>query len=390
MLVFLLFWSLAYLRGKRCAFAQKVTEGVKQSGLQLGLEASKSCGASVSRAEMAATALQEGRADLATMLLDDEPNPADQVPLLMSMEHHNRALEKALASQDPDLIFLALLHLLKKKGPQEVFKVAMQEPTARGLLVSYSGEQDEKLLRELCETCDTPMTLCAHSLPKAFKMPDLQRRVKALQAVHKIASQSQQLNAKFMSKAIDEQIRLQEAQTELEKLTGKEFVDTSAAQTVQQCFALNQYSKGVRLAKDLNMSEKLLWSLKVNGLAEGHDWRELEKLSKEKKVPMRPYQLPYQRPYQLPSPSCLHALERTVLKVCTCGGQVPPIGLEAFVEACIAHDRMDEAANYCARLTGALPRAHPAGCYIIVCVSTPPRDVPRRALAGAAVWWCRR
>jgi hypothetical protein len=95
----------------------------------------------------------------------------------------------------------------------------------------------------------------------------------------------------------------------LEKLTGKEFVDTSAAQTVQQCFALNQYSKGVRLAKDLNMSEKLLWSLKVNGLAEGHDWRELEKLSKEKKVPIRPYAPPTSSLPLLPARSRAHSTE---------------------------------------------------------------------------------
>jgi len=61
------------------------------------------------------------------------------------------------------------------------------------------------------------------------------------------------------------------------------------------------------------MSEKLLWSLKVEGLAEGHDWKELEKLSKEKKM--------------------------------------PPIGIEPFVEACITHGRMDEAAVYADRLT---------------------------------------
>ena len=47
----------------------------------------------------------------------------------------------------------------------------MQEPAARGLLVAYSGEQDEGLLRQLCETCDTPMTLCAHSLPKVVYVP---------------------------------------------------------------------------------------------------------------------------------------------------------------------------------------------------------------------------
>jgi hypothetical protein len=35
----------------------------------------------------------------------------------------DNAYKKALESQDPDLIFLALLHLLKQKGAQEVFKV---------------------------------------------------------------------------------------------------------------------------------------------------------------------------------------------------------------------------------------------------------------------------
>ena len=58
-----------------------------------------------------------------------------------------------------------------KKKQKKKHKVAMQEPAARGLLVAYSGEQDEGLLRQLCETCDTPMTLCAHSLPKVVYVP---------------------------------------------------------------------------------------------------------------------------------------------------------------------------------------------------------------------------
>ena len=99
---------------------------------------------SVSRADMAATALQENRHELAILLLDDEPSAADQVPLLMSMEEDQRALDKALLSQDPDLVFLALLHLLKKRGPQEVLKAVMRDETARGLMVTYCSHQGER------------------------------------------------------------------------------------------------------------------------------------------------------------------------------------------------------------------------------------------------------
>jgi len=186
------------------------------------------------------------------------------VPLLMSMQQDQRALDKALASEDPDLIFLALLHLLKRHGAKEVFSVSMKEPTARGLMVAYSAQQDEALLRQLCEACETPLTLCFHLLPRAFKMPDLGRRHKALEAVRKLAAQSTEESAKFVCKQIDDVTRLAEAQMELEHITGKQiFLDTSCAQTVRQCFALNQYSKGLRLAKDLGLSERLLWSLKV-------------------------------------------------------------------------------------------------------------------------------
>lgn len=263
---------------------------------------------------MSRDVVMQGRNQLAVLLLDAEPNPADQVPLLMSMQDDKGALDKALESQDPDLIYLALLHLLKRRGAQELFKVVMKDATARALMLSYSALQDDTLLRQLCETCDVPMTLCAYMLPKAFKMPDLPRRTKALEAVKKTAAQSSDEGGKFLARQLDDQLKLQQVQVELEQLTGKaSFLDTSAAQTVRQCFALNQYSKGLRLAKDLNMSEKLLWSLKVEGLAEGHDWKELDKLSNEKKV--------------------------------------PPIGLEPFVEACIKHDRLDEAGRYVERLT---------------------------------------
>ena len=77
---------------------------------------------------------------------------------------------------------------------------------------STTLQQDEALFRQLCEACDIPLTLCTHLIPKAFKMPDLGRRHKALDAVKKIAAQSSDDNAKFLRKQIEDQSRLAEAQ----------------------------------------------------------------------------------------------------------------------------------------------------------------------------------
>ena len=96
---------------------------------------------------MSRDVVMQGRNQLAVLLLDAEPNPADQVPLLMSMQDDKGALDKALESQDPDLIYLALLHLLKRRGAQELFKVVMKDATARALMLSYSALHSKRKWR---------------------------------------------------------------------------------------------------------------------------------------------------------------------------------------------------------------------------------------------------
>ena len=59
--------------------------------------------AGVSYSSIASAAYKAGRPRLATMLLDNEPRSADQVPLLLSMHEDEMALSKAIESGDTDL-----------------------------------------------------------------------------------------------------------------------------------------------------------------------------------------------------------------------------------------------------------------------------------------------
>ena len=69
----------------------------------------------ISYAEIASTAYRRNRPRLATLLLDHEPRAADQVPLLISMQEDEVALMKAIEGGDTDLMYLALLHIKRKR-----------------------------------------------------------------------------------------------------------------------------------------------------------------------------------------------------------------------------------------------------------------------------------
>ena len=102
----------------------------------------------ISFEEIARTAYDEGRGHLATKLLDFEPQAGRQVPLLLSMEEDEIALDKAIESGDTDLVFFVLLHLKKKHQLQSFFRIIGERPFAAGLVEASARENDLNLLKD--------------------------------------------------------------------------------------------------------------------------------------------------------------------------------------------------------------------------------------------------
>ncbi|CAE6465863.1 unnamed protein product [Rhizoctonia solani] len=71
-------------------------------------------------ADIAKRAWELGRGKLATMLLDYEPRPGEQVPLLLQMKEEGRALTKAVDSGDTDLV--RLLEVYAREQDRELLK----------------------------------------------------------------------------------------------------------------------------------------------------------------------------------------------------------------------------------------------------------------------------
>ena len=104
----LVHWACAKIEASSTAPASEAAEQQLASALHDML--ARTAGA-VSYADIAATADAAARPALARALLEYEPRPADQVPLLLKMRAHDKALEKAISSGDTDLVFLVLLTL---------------------------------------------------------------------------------------------------------------------------------------------------------------------------------------------------------------------------------------------------------------------------------------
>lgn len=68
----------------------------------------------VSCLTIAEVAYSIGRRQLATMILEQEPQPHDQIPLLLRMNEEELAIQKAIASDDSDLIYFTMISLQGK------------------------------------------------------------------------------------------------------------------------------------------------------------------------------------------------------------------------------------------------------------------------------------
>lgn len=81
-------------------------------------------------------------------LLEHEPRAADRVPLLLSMQEDEIALNKAIESGDTDLVYFAMFHMKRKLPLAEFFRLLNNKPMASNLLEVYGRQNDINLLKD--------------------------------------------------------------------------------------------------------------------------------------------------------------------------------------------------------------------------------------------------
>ncbi|KAK0621199.1 Vps16, N-terminal region-domain-containing protein [Bombardia bombarda] len=240
---------------------------------------------------IARAAYDEGRGRLATELLNHEPRAGRQVPLLLSMEEDEVALDKAIESGDTDLIY-AVLHQLKRKLPLATFfRVINTRPTATALveasasLGSGEGHEDTALLKDLYYQDDRRLDGAAVFIREALRQPETRTAGDKLALAAKLLTDNAKENV-FELTALKEAATLLRMQEAFDRDLTDSFTGLSVNQTMFKLIRLGYHGRAKKIQSEFKVSEKVVWWIRLQALVAKRDWNEIEEVSKARKSPI--------------------------------------------------------------------------------------------------------
>lgn len=211
----------------------------------------------ISFEEIARAAYDEGRGRLATELLNHELRAGKQVPLLLSMEEDEIALDKAIESGDSDLVFFVLLHLKKKLPLATFFRTINSRPTATALIEASAHGDDAELLKDLYYQDDRRTDGANVFVREALTQPDSRTAVDKLALAAKLLSDSK--DTAFELKALQEASSLLRMQEAFDRDLTESFTGLSVNETIFKLIRLGYASRAKKMQSEFKVPEKTAW-----------------------------------------------------------------------------------------------------------------------------------
>ncbi|KAL4725534.1 Vacuolar protein sorting-associated protein 16 [Fusarium chlamydosporum] len=239
----------------------------------------------ISFEEIARAAYQEGRGRLATELLNHEPRGGRQVPLLLSMEEDELALDKAIESGDTDLILTVLLQLRKKLPLAAFFRVINARPTATALVEALAMEEgDNTLLKDLYYQDDRRIDGANVFIRESLKQPDARTSSDKLALAAKLVADSKE--SSFEVHALKEATTLLRMQEAFDRDLTDTFTGLSVNETMFKLIRLGYHGRAKKIQSEFKVPEKVAWWIRLRALVAKRDWNEIEEISKTRKSPI--------------------------------------------------------------------------------------------------------
>ncbi|KAL2000523.1 hypothetical protein VTN02DRAFT_2963 [Thermoascus thermophilus] len=237
---------------------------------------------------IAQSAYDEGRTHLATQLLNHEPRAGKQVPLLLTMEEDEIALDKALESGDTDLVYYVLLHLKKKLPLASFFRTINSRPMASALVETSAREEDTDLLKDLYYQDDRPIDGSNILLAEALDQTDVKGKTDKLHLASRLLADSKDAAVLSQQKSLSEAAQLLKIQEALDKdiADGTEYVGLSVNETVYRLIRSGYGKRAQKVQNEFKMPEKTYWWVRLRALVAKRDWGELEEIGTAKKSPI--------------------------------------------------------------------------------------------------------
>lgn len=241
--------------------SQKVRQGSEDEDTICRLIVEKLAGKrGVSFEEIARAAHDEGRGRLATELLNHELRAGKQVPLLLTMEEDEIALDKAIESGDSDLMHHVILQLKKKLPLASFFRVISTRPVATALVESSAQSDDVELLKDLYYQDDRRIDGASVFVKEALKQPDLKTTCDKLALATNLLSDSKE--TAFELKGIQEANSLLRIQEAFNRDLADNFTGLSVNETIFKLIKLGYADRAAKMQNQFKVPEKTAWWIK--------------------------------------------------------------------------------------------------------------------------------
>lgn len=255
---------------------------------------------------IAGLAEQRDRKRLAVRLLELEPRRRLQVPLLLKLGEHERALRAATQSGDTDLVYQVVDAVVKKTNFAEFLLLIRQYPMALNVYKLWCMHSNKVGLEQVQDQENDQLVLAEWALRDALAASG---RVDSGLPAAVLAYQKAKCTVEV--ELCEETRRLLKAQSGLaDRLSAPGLQGQPLHQTVRRLLLAGDVRQAEKMRAEYRMPDRRFWWLRVQTLAEQYRWDELEKFGRAKKS---------------------------------------PIGYEPFVEVCLAQGKVEEAQKYLAR-----------------------------------------
>lgn len=238
----------------------KVRQGAEDDDTVCRLVVEKLSGKpGISFETIARAAYDEGRGRLATELLNHEPRAGRQVPLLLSMEEDELALDKAIESGDTDLVYSVLHHLQRKLPLAVFFRVVNSRPVATALVESSAiREGDNTLLKDLYYQDDRRLEGASVFIREALRQPDSRTAGDKLALAAKLLADNSKESA-FELGSLKEAATLLRMQEAFDRDLTDSFTGLSVNETMFKLIRLGYHGRAKKIQSEFKVPERVSW-----------------------------------------------------------------------------------------------------------------------------------
>ncbi|KAJ2356682.1 Vacuolar protein [Coemansia erecta] len=227
---------------------------------------------------------------LAIRLLLHEPRAASQVPLLISMNQDDAAMDAAVRSGDADLVYFVIFHLYKAMPLGEFFQTIARTPAAARLFEKYCADMGAPVLEDYYFQDDAFAKSARLIIVDNLREPDAIKLVANLKVALKMLLNDKR--SALEAQAMEQQIQLLQTQQQLTRDNdSSSYVGLTLNETLAHVLQAGNYSRANKLRTEFKVPERRFYHIKVHALVTRRDWAELARLANARKSPIgyRPF-----------------------------------------------------------------------------------------------------